>query len=91
MKISAIAYTAVRNKPDSAFYFYRKNKELLDKTDENLTFRNKINLYTLIGNYYRDKEVFDSATVWYNQQTHSLPNMIILTPHGSAHIGVTSI
>lgn len=62
-----IAYTAVRNKPDSTFYFYRKNKELLDKTDENLTFRNKINLYTLIGNYYRDKEVFDSATVWYNQ------------------------
>lgn len=62
-----LAYSLIKNDPDSSFYYMQKNLALLADTDEDNTFRNKINLYTMFGNYYRNSEQYDSATVWYNK------------------------
>lgn len=62
-----IAYKVLKEDPDSSFYWLKKNEQLLAKTDESRTFRNKINLYTLLGNHYRDQQQYDSAISYYNK------------------------
>lgn len=49
------------NKPDSAYYYLNKNKELLESMDETFVFRNLINLYTTIGDRYSNLGDFEHA------------------------------
>lgn len=63
----SIAYNVLKGNPDSSFYYLIKNEKLLAKTDENRTFKNKINLYTLFGNHYRDRQQYDSAVSYFDK------------------------
>ncbi len=67
----AIAYSLIREIPDSALYWMKKNEQLLSTMDDSLAFRNKINLYTHIGEHYTKRSQFDSAT-YYFEKAHSI-------------------
>ncbi len=62
-----IAYNIVKDIPDSSLYYIRKNKKLLATTDENKTFKNKINLYTHYGEFYTERQQYDSAEYYFNK------------------------
>lgn len=62
-----IAYNVLKGDPDSSLYWLKENEKLLAKTDESRTFRNKINLHTLLGNHYRDRQQYDSAISHFNK------------------------
>lgn len=61
----AISWNISKNNPDSSFYYLTKNREFLDNIEEELVYRNKINLYTLIGKHYKNIEQYDSASSFY--------------------------
>ncbi|HBL34974.1 MAG TPA: hypothetical protein DDZ96_14355 [Porphyromonadaceae bacterium] len=61
----AIAFN-IRGDQDSSFFYLMENKKLLARTDENKTFNNAINLYTLFGEYFGNKQQYDSATYYFN-------------------------
>jgi DNA-binding CsgD family transcriptional regulator/cell division protein FtsL len=66
-----IAYQVLKVDPDSSLYWLRENEKLLAKTDESQTFKNKINLQTILGNHYRDIGQYDSAQ-WHYMKAQSL-------------------
>lgn len=52
---------------DSMFYYLNKNKEVLrDQNFPNNSY-NKLNLYTLYGNYYTQVEKYDSANYFFSK------------------------
>lgn len=53
--------------PDSVFFYLQKDKELLENLDESVFFRNRINLYVLLGEYYLEQTKYDSASWFLNQ------------------------
>ena len=63
----AIAYDIMKEDPDSSRYYMKKNEQLLATTDESRTFTNKINLFTLIGGHYCDRQQYDSAVSYFNK------------------------
>lgn len=67
----SMAYTLIRENPDSSFYWMKKNEQLLSTIDDSLVFRNKINLYSYIGEHYTKRSQFDSAT-YYFEKAHSI-------------------
>lgn len=52
---------------DSVFYYCQLNRQLLDTIDEKTVFKNKINLYTILGGYYTHKEQYDSSRYFFNK------------------------
>lgn len=47
--------------PDSMLYYIEKDKQLLLTMDESFVFRNWINLYSALGEYYSEQAKYDSA------------------------------
>ena len=66
-----MAYTMIREKPDSSLYWMKKNEQLLSTMDDSLAFRNKINLYTHFGEYYTKQLQYDSAS-YYFEKAHDI-------------------
>lgn len=62
-----IAYNVLKNNADSSFYYLTKNKKLLERTEEPRTLKNKVNLYTLFGEYYKNRQQYDSAVYYFNK------------------------
>ena len=62
-----IAYNAIKEDPDSSYYYLTKNINLLGQTAEKRTFRRKINVYTLFGEYYKNRQQYDSAVYYFNK------------------------
>jgi tetratricopeptide (TPR) repeat protein len=56
-----------QNKSDSAIYFLNKNRELIESMDESFVYRNKINLYSMLGMEYSAHEQYDSTHYYLNQ------------------------
>lgn len=52
---------------DSVYHYSHLNKKLLDNLDEDLFFRNKVNLYTTLGGYYTYKEQYDLSVYYLNK------------------------
>lgn len=67
----AMAYSMIREKPDSSLYWMKKNEQLLSTMNDSLSFRNKINLYAHFGEYYTKQLQYDSAT-YYFHKAHSI-------------------
>lgn len=61
----SLAYKLIKDIPDSSLYYMKLNKEVLDRADETNTFRNKINLYALFGEYYATHHQYDSAQYYF--------------------------
>lgn len=53
--------------PDSVFYYLSKNKELLESTDEALTFRSKVNMYSSFGKWHADKREYEVADDYFKK------------------------
>lgn len=62
---------SLQNKSDSALYFLNKNRKLLESMDEEFIYRNKINLYGLLGKEFSALEQYDS-TAFYLKKAFSL-------------------
>jgi len=71
--LTSLAYDNLTNtykiweKTDSMFAYIQKNRALLENMEESFCFRNKVNLYGTLGDYYTNKEQFDSAAYYFNQ------------------------
>lgn len=52
---------------DSMFYYLNKNKDILQNTEIPYAQSNRLNLYTLYGDYYSMKKQYDSASYYFNQ------------------------
>ncbi|WP_298649823.1 LuxR family transcriptional regulator [uncultured Proteiniphilum sp.] len=63
----SIAYNIIKDMPDSSLYYMEKNEQLLATTDESLTFKNKINLYSLYGQHYTARQQYDTAVYYFNK------------------------
>ncbi|MFA7104622.1 MAG: LuxR C-terminal-related transcriptional regulator [Dysgonamonadaceae bacterium] len=60
-----LAYVySLQNKSDSALYYLNKNRKLLESMDEDFIYRNKINLYGLLGKEYSALEQYDSTAYY---------------------------
>lgn len=66
-----MAYSMIKDMPDSTLFWLKENDKLLSATDESRTFRNKINLYSHYGEYYTAQQQYDSAA-FYFEKGHSL-------------------
>ena len=63
----ALAYKLIQNMPDSTMYWMKKNEALLDSTDENRSYRAKINLYTQFGEYYTEQQQYEKASFYFEK------------------------
>lgn len=52
---------------DSVYYYSQLNMRLLNKLDEKPFFRNRFNLYAILGEYFTHKEQYDSAKYYLNK------------------------
>lgn len=73
---------------DSMFHYINKNKEILDVYSFPHSNNNKINLYTLFGDYYSMKEKYDSASYFFNKALFiAKTNNIVYTSWIHSHWG----
>lgn len=56
----AEVYTKI-SKPDSAFYYINKNKEVLESMDESYIYRNLVSLYSALGEWYINNGEFETG------------------------------
>jgi len=52
---------------DSAYYYLKKNRELLESVDEETVYYNKINLYTSIGNWHAKEGELELAHDYFSK------------------------
>lgn len=63
----SIAYHLIKEMPDSSLYWLNRNEELLLTTDESVTFRNRVNLYSHYGEHYTRQQQYDTATSYFEK------------------------
>lgn len=63
----SIAYNIIKGMPDSSLYYMKKNEQLLARTDESHTFKNKINLYSIYAQHYTAQQEYDTAVYYFNK------------------------
>lgn len=62
-----VAYNKLNGNPDSLLYYLNMGEKLLEKTDEARTYKNKINLYTILGNHYMNLQQLDVAEFYFDK------------------------
>lgn len=62
----SIVYSMM-DRPDSSGYYMEKNRELLKSMDEEIVYRNLINLYGQFGHVFTNQEKYDSATYYLDE------------------------
>ena len=62
----SVAYGKM-NVPDSSVYYIYKYRNLLDKKEESETYRNRINLYGILAEYFSSQNRYDLAVYYFER------------------------
>ncbi len=63
----SIAYHLIKEIPDSSLYWLNRNEKLLLTTEESVTFRNRVNLYSHYGEHYTRQQQYDTAVSYFEK------------------------